>query len=214
MRGRSSSAQTGREVVVGQAGLRPDRAPCGVIAHAQHSGHAEPGCPVPQAQPFGLQSERPFDVIEVTKDATQDAVQCRRTARWMTHAHRARARVSQLEGPSRRRPGSRPSYGTRRHHQQWLCAASDLGSLRFPEDPPAIMPGEGSLTATVIRWPGCSSDTPAARPTPRTSPPSAMLAALGVKEARIYVDHGLAGIKRARPGLREALAPCRATPWS
>ncbi len=37
-----------------------------------------------------------------------------------------------------------------------------------------------------------------------------MLAALGVKEARIYVDYGLAGINRARPGLREALAPCRA----
>src|SRR3954454_14060463 len=36
------------------------------------------------------------------------------------------------------------------------------------------------------------------------------LAALGVDPARIYVDHGLTGTNRARPGLREALAACRA----
>jgi len=35
------------------------------------------------------------------------------------------------------------------------------------------------------------------------------LAALGVKANRIYVDHGLTGTNRARPGLREALAACR-----
>ena len=36
------------------------------------------------------------------------------------------------------------------------------------------------------------------------------LATLGVAEERIYVDHGLTGTNRARPGLREALAACRA----
>jgi DNA invertase Pin-like site-specific DNA recombinase len=36
------------------------------------------------------------------------------------------------------------------------------------------------------------------------------LTALGVKPNRIYVDHGLTGTNRARPGLREALAACRA----
>ena len=36
------------------------------------------------------------------------------------------------------------------------------------------------------------------------------LTALGVKANRIYVDHGLTGTTRARPGLREALAACRA----
>ncbi len=36
------------------------------------------------------------------------------------------------------------------------------------------------------------------------------LTALGVKPDRIYVDHGLTGTSRARPGLREALAACRA----
>ena len=36
------------------------------------------------------------------------------------------------------------------------------------------------------------------------------LVALGVPVERIYVDHGLTGTNRARPGLREALAACRA----
>ena len=35
------------------------------------------------------------------------------------------------------------------------------------------------------------------------------LTALGVATDRIYVDHGLTGTKRARPGLREAMAACR-----
>jgi len=35
------------------------------------------------------------------------------------------------------------------------------------------------------------------------------LAALGVADNRIYVDHGLTGTNRERPGLREALAACR-----
>ncbi|MBC7632548.1 recombinase family protein, partial [Aeromicrobium sp.] len=35
------------------------------------------------------------------------------------------------------------------------------------------------------------------------------LVALGVKAKRIYVDHGLTGRNRDRPGLREALAACR-----
>ena len=35
------------------------------------------------------------------------------------------------------------------------------------------------------------------------------LIALGVKPNRIYVDHGLTGTNRGRPGLREALAACR-----
>jgi DNA invertase Pin-like site-specific DNA recombinase len=33
--------------------------------------------------------------------------------------------------------------------------------------------------------------------------------ALGVSAGRIYVDHGLTGTNRDRPGLREALAACR-----
>jgi DNA invertase Pin-like site-specific DNA recombinase len=36
------------------------------------------------------------------------------------------------------------------------------------------------------------------------------LAALGVDADRVYLDHGLSGTNRARPGLREAMAACRA----
>ncbi len=36
------------------------------------------------------------------------------------------------------------------------------------------------------------------------------LARLGVSAERTYVDHGLTGTNRERPGLREALAACRA----
>jgi len=35
------------------------------------------------------------------------------------------------------------------------------------------------------------------------------LAALDVDPRRVYVDHGLTGTNRERPGLREALAACR-----
>ena len=35
------------------------------------------------------------------------------------------------------------------------------------------------------------------------------LLALGVDVERIYVDHGLTGTNRERPGVREALAACR-----
>ena len=45
-------------------------------------------------------------------------------------------------------------------------------------------------------------------PTSKTSPPSEALAGLGVAPERIYVDPGLTGTTRARPGLREALAAC------
>lgn len=36
------------------------------------------------------------------------------------------------------------------------------------------------------------------------------LVRLGVDPERTYVDHGLTGTNRSRPGLREALAACRA----
>jgi DNA invertase Pin-like site-specific DNA recombinase len=36
------------------------------------------------------------------------------------------------------------------------------------------------------------------------------LQALGVESERVYVDHGFTGARRDRPGLREALAACRA----
>ena len=46
-------------------------------------------------------------------------------------------------------------------------------------------------------------------PTSKTSAQHDGLRSLGVCPARIYVDHGLTGTNRDRPGLREALAACR-----
>ena len=40
--------------------------------------------------------------------------------------------------------------------------------------------------------------------------PSDALEALGVEPDRVYVDHGFTGTSRARPGIGEALAACRA----
>lgn len=60
------------------------------------------------------------------------------------------------------------------------------------------------MTALLIGYARCSTDQ---------QDPTAQhdaLTTLGVSPARIYVDHGLTGTNRERPGLREALAACRA----
>src|SRR5450759_3940101 len=72
------------------------------------------------------------------------------------------------------------------------------------------MPGEGISSGTVrdvatmlIGYCRCSTDTQ------ELTAQNDGLTALGVKANRIYVDHGLTGRTRDRPGLREALAACR-----
>ena len=68
------------------------------------------------------------------------------------------------------------------------------------------MPAEGRLTATVshvlVGYARVSSDDQ-----DLTAQRDA-LRALGVAPKRTYVDHGLTGTNRERPGLREALAAC------
>ncbi len=39
------------------------------------------------------------------------------------------------------------------------------------------------------------------------------LLALGVDPGRVYVDHGLTGTNRERPGVRRSRPAARATPW-
>lgn len=59
------------------------------------------------------------------------------------------------------------------------------------------------MTALLIGYARCSTDQQ-----DLTAQRDA-LAVLGVAPARIYVDHGLTGTNRDRPGLREAMAACR-----
>lgn len=75
------------------------------------------------------------------------------------------------------------------------------------------MPGEGVLTATLLNMTERAgikigyarvSTQDQDLEVQRTA-----LASLGVSTDRIYVDHGLTGTNRDRPGLREALAACR-----
>ena len=72
------------------------------------------------------------------------------------------------------------------------------------------MPGDGGLTGDTGQVTGLKIGY--ARVSTNAQDLTAQrdaLAALGVEAERVYVDHGLTGTNRARPGLREALAACR-----
>ena len=60
------------------------------------------------------------------------------------------------------------------------------------------------MSALLVGYARCSTDQQ-----DLTAQRDALLI-LGVETERIYVDHGLTGTNRERPGLREALAACRA----
>jgi DNA invertase Pin-like site-specific DNA recombinase len=60
------------------------------------------------------------------------------------------------------------------------------------------------MSALLVGYARCSTDQQ-----DLTAQRDALLS-LGVEAERIYVDHGLTGTNRERPGLREALAACRA----
>jgi hypothetical protein len=77
--------------------------------------------------------------------------------------------------------------------------------LRSPREPKVRQTGHTSWrvrTADRLR--------PRLDRRPGSHRPTRRLQALGVDAERIYVDHGLTGTRRDRPGLREALAACRA----
>jgi DNA invertase Pin-like site-specific DNA recombinase len=60
------------------------------------------------------------------------------------------------------------------------------------------------MSALLVGYARCSTDQQ-----DLTAQRDALLG-LGVAADRLYVDHGLTGTNRERPGLREALAACRA----
>jgi DNA invertase Pin-like site-specific DNA recombinase len=61
------------------------------------------------------------------------------------------------------------------------------------------------MSALFVRYARCTTD----QQVPNAQRDA--LLGLGVEAERIYVDHGLTGTNRERPGLREALAACRAS---
>jgi DNA invertase Pin-like site-specific DNA recombinase len=70
------------------------------------------------------------------------------------------------------------------------------------------MPGDGGLNATVIK---CSSDTPACRPRDKISQHNVTASQRSVLTINTcMLTTAYRGTTRARPGLREALAACRA----
>lgn len=60
------------------------------------------------------------------------------------------------------------------------------------------------MSALLVGYARCSTDQQ------DLSAQGDALLSLGVEPERIYVDHGMTGTNRERPGLREALAACRA----
>lgn len=60
------------------------------------------------------------------------------------------------------------------------------------------------MSALLVGYARCSTDTQ-----DLTAQQDGLIR-LGVAPERVYVDHGLTGTNRERPGLREALAACRA----
>jgi hypothetical protein len=75
-----------------------------------------------------------------------------------------------------------------------------------PSEPAAAAPTPGATFSAGIKVGYARVSTDAQDLTAQRQ----ALAALGVTPERIYVDHGLTGTNRDRPGLRQALAACRA----
>jgi len=73
------------------------------------------------------------------------------------------------------------------------------------------MRGDGGITATIVVMTGMKIGYARVSTNDQdlTAQRNALLA-LGVDEKQIFVDHGLTGANRVRPGLREAMAACRA----
>src|SRR5690625_2280671 len=106
-----------------------------------------------------------------------------------------------VPGSTRRGTGA---CAPRRKGSRWWCRA--LPGARADHIPwrgRAYPLGRCAMSALLVGYARCSTDQQ-----DLTAQRDALLG-LGVKTERIYVDHGLTGTNRERPGLREALAACR-----
>lgn len=97
----------------------------------------------------------------------------------------------------------------RRCPSQWCSRGVSYGEPR-PE-PPWLAAGRVDVQHRECRKTGSVNSSGERVPTGTlclTAQRDA-LAALGVAPKRLYVDHGLTGTNRDRPGLNEAMAACR-----
>src|SRR3712207_4133025 len=102
-----------------------------------------------------------------------------------------------------------PGKGRRRAcHTPVQAVAGLTGSGRCSSAPrprtPSLNCWRCAMTALLIGYARCSTDAQ------DLTAQREGLTRLGVSDERIYVDHGLTGTNRERPGLREALAACGA----
>jgi hypothetical protein len=106
-----------------------------------------------------------------------------------------------FRGPIPLRPGLPPLQST-----SGKRLAVGVGHRPMPEPVPFCgttgpMSWRCAMSALLVGYARCSTDQQ-----DFTAQRDALLG-LGVEAERIYVDHGLTGTNRERPGLREALAP-------
>jgi DNA invertase Pin-like site-specific DNA recombinase len=80
------------------------------------------------------------------------------------------------------------------------CAA---GLVRWTVRSPGVLRHTGAATALELGYARTSTDAQ------DLTAQRQALTALGVEAERVYVEHGMTGTNRARPGLREAMAACR-----
>ncbi len=83
------------------------------------------------------------------------------------------------------------------------ASAPDVGTATEPERDDVLRPPSAQLAGILIGYARCSTekqDLTAQRQ---------ILRQLGVSEDRVYLDHGLTGRNRSRPGLNNALAALR-----
>src|SRR6266704_6823604 len=126
-----------------------------------------------------------------------------------TEAHRLRRPVQATIQPLQRHTG-RPARGTpTAHDQHAVLSVHDLDRrcCRYPVRNFSQLSGAKrtppAMPETLIGYARCSTDEQ------DLTAQQQRLTELGVAEERIYLDHGLTGTNRARPGLDQALAAVR-----
>ena len=114
-----------------------------------------------------------------------------------------RRRIGQWHAPRADRSVARSPLAAANGAVYWNRALPRCSSRPRPAARTGKLP-RCAMSALLVGYARCSTDQQ-----DLTAQRDALLA-MGVEPERIYVDHGPTGTNRERPGLREALAACRA----